>query len=246
MKRVLICGDSFMTQGLHFAPKGTTPKLTEPESYYTYNSLIKLGFDKKNIHNVSKGGSSMTKILMRFVGEIEAAKPENKFTHVLMGCTSCIRVGHFDFGSLYEARKGRTADERVKDFQTQNFNALLLSQSVIPASIYRICESHDIQPFFIKNLFITDENILRQKDRWGRPPNFFGVDIYESPPRSLSYDPIPYIPLENQWSDYTPDHYTDFHGADGSISTNHLDELGNNICSSILYERLKQIGWDKK
>ena len=55
-----------------------------------------------------------------------------------------------------------------------------------------------------------------------------------------------WIPLENQWSDYTPAHYTDFHKADESISTNHLDELGNNICSSILYERLKQIGWDKK
>ena len=107
----------------------------------------------------------------------------------------------------------------------------------------------NFQPFFIKNLFITDENILRQKDHWGRPMNAAGVDIYEFPPKSsdsFRNNPIPYIPMKNQWSDYTPLHYTDFHNAGEEISTNHLDELGNNICSSILYERLKQIGWNGK
>ena len=246
MKKVLICGDSFMTQGWGYQPNDVKPKLHEPKSYYTYNSLIKLGFDKKNIHNVSKGGSSMTDILMGFMHEIDSAN-KSKYTHVLIGCTSLLRVGHFK--SLQEKRYEGSEKERVRDFQTKNFDVLLLSQSVIPASIYRVCETYDILPFFIKNLFITDNQILRQKDHWGRPTNMAGVDIYEFPPASADKfrnNPIPYIPLKNQWSDYTPLHYTDFHGADEKISTNHLDELGNNICSSILYERLKQIGWDKK
>ena len=248
MKKVLVCGDSFMTQGLGFEPKNSAhvPKLSDPECYYTYNSLIKLGFDKKNIRNISKGGISMTDILMGFVREIEM-DIEDKFTHVLIGCTSLLRVSHFK--SLMENRKERSGKERTKDFQTKNFNAILQSQSVIPAAIYRICETYNIQPFFIKNLFITDENILRQKDHWGRPTNMAGVDIYEFPPKasdSFRNNPIPYVPMESQWSDYTPLHYTDFHEADEKISTNHLDELGNNICSSILYERLKQIGWNGK
>ena len=58
------------------------------------------------------------------------------------------------------------------------------------------------------------------------------------------------VPQKYQWYGDTPSYFSfcnnGQYGANDTISTNHLSEEGNKICSDILYKKLKGLGWDEE
>ncbi len=198
---------------------GDSFMVSDPD-YFTNSTLKKLGYDK--IHNEAAGGSSMVDILGQFFHIIEDYKP----THFIIGLTSCIRMHH-----LETDKKGK---EFLKSLVSKNFGTVLLSHQYIPVIMHYVCKENNIKHFFIKNLYqcvATTE--LKQ---------YHGESLLGS----LNSNPIPLIPLSLQWYKHTPlDWHNDeeYSASDNFVGANHLNMSGNKICSTLLFEKLKLLGW---
>ena len=116
--------------------------------------------------------------------------------------------------------------------------------------MYDKCQEENVKCYFVSNLYLPmtrtqhDRNNIDDGD----------VRTYESAAKSFPdrYRPINGVPLENQWWENTPSqfHEFDLYKADvtklDGESYNHLNLVGNRICGTILYEKLKQVGWNEK
>ena len=226
-KHCLMVGDSYLTtrHGLHVVDS------FDEKLYYPMHTLNKLGFDK--VTNMASGGSSMTEIYGRFEKYMHIWNP----THILIGLTNPLRVRHY---------KHFKTDDEVKKFQEINFEVIMRQNTILPKVMYDMAVDYNIKCYFISNLYTYDYKERRESSNiW--------QDEYEHPYKEDTKAPIDYIngvPQKYQWYGDTPAYFSfcngGQYGANDTISTNHLSEEGNKICSDILYKKLKGLGWDEE
>ena len=237
------------------------------DNYYTQNALIRLGFDKKNITVMSEGGCSMTDIFLKFDSIL---KQKKKPSHILIGLTNTLRVGHYKHwggGSM----KGKVKSE-ISRFQERNFEIIMRIHLLLPKVMFDMCQDNNLKCYFISNLYFSDDafrqifrgdkkDIVHDMDKFWKEhenddkfessPVVSFIDKFESPPEFPSFItfPINGVPEEYQWFENTPFHthrkkskYLISHGGSRE-SSNHLTLQGNKICGNILYEKLYERGW---
>ena len=234
MKHCLIVGDSYLTtrHGLHVCPLG--PDSFEESLYYPTFTLKKLGFEKEGqVTNMASGGSSMTEIYGRFEKYMHIHNP----THILVGLTNPLRVRHY---------KHFKTDDEVRKFQEINFEVIMRQNTILPKVMYDMASDYNIKCYFISNLYTCDYKERRESTRlnWQDEYENYIIDGH------FPLDYINGVPQKYQWYGDTPAYFSfcnnGQYGANDTISTNHLSEEGNKICSDMLYKKLKGLGWDEE